>query len=558
MDVIIRADASVLIGTGHVMRCLTLAEMLRKHGHSVSFISRDLPGNLINIISNEGYNVTVLPFNDKKTYQEHSPTDDYALWLGVDMDQDARDTIEHLGAQNCDLLVVDHYGIDERWEKLLIPHTSKLMVIDDLANRPHACDILLDHNYYENLEDRYEALVPKECKKLLGPKYALINSGLRKVKRERECLEKTLEPEEIQRIIVFLGGVDANNYTQQALDYILGHQQLQQATVDVVLGAVNSYKEVLKRTYAAYDNIVFHVQPPYYFDLLAQADLAIGAGGVSQLERMYIGLPTIVISTAENQEAIVKNAMGLAGVYTMSSFEVAPKDKLKPEISLLNIQLIEDLFERDITIITPSEGWFYSYAIKLKQQLSDDFKVVLTDSHKKIKASTICFYLSYPKIVPEGYLGLASHNIVVHASDLPQGKGWSPWVWEIEYGNDNLVLSLFEVVPALDAGPIYFKKQLTLDGTELLPEIREKLGKQIIDMCLQYAHHYDELIATEQIGESSYYSRRKPEHNQLELSKSLADQFNKLRVADNQCYPAYFNFLGHRYILTVEKSYNNK
>jgi UDP-2,4-diacetamido-2,4,6-trideoxy-beta-L-altropyranose hydrolase len=165
MNIIIRADASIQIGTGHLMRCLTLANELRSKGIKASFVCRELPGNLCNFIENKGYSVYRLPDSRNVTWQ----TDAEQTKAILNEEQDA------------DWLIVDHYALDRQWELQMKPHVKKIMVIDDLADRPHHCDLLLDQNLYFNQNTRYDELVPDYCKKLLGPKYACCVRNLEKL-----------------------------------------------------------------------------------------------------------------------------------------------------------------------------------------------------------------------------------------------------------------------------------------------------------------------------------------------------------------------------------------
>ncbi|MCP0914806.1 UDP-2,4-diacetamido-2,4,6-trideoxy-beta-L-altropyranose hydrolase [Legionella sp. 27cVA30] len=303
MLVIIRTDASQLIGSGHVMRCLVLADALSKSGHEVIFLCRDLPGNCYSIIRERGYLYFLHPYPPckKQIYETHLPCDDYSIWLGVSQEEDARETLNFIKNRNVDLMITDIYGLDISWEKVIKPAVKKLMVIDDLANRLHTCDLLLDHNYYQNYECRYDGLVPSYCKKLLGPSYALINPKLGQVKKARQASAPSKHI--IENVLVFLGGMDVKNYTEKVLAGILD-SALQQTTVEVVLGKANMHNDGIIEKYSRYSNIDFHIQPHNYFDLLTRADLSINAGGVSVLERLFINLPSLIICTAENQKQI--------------------------------------------------------------------------------------------------------------------------------------------------------------------------------------------------------------------------------------------------------------
>lgn len=291
MKVAFRVDASTRMGIGHFMRCLTLAEALREHDVQTRFICREYTGNLIALLQQNAIPVTVLPapaIND-------TSGEDYVAWLGVTQAEDAEQTIEALNGERPDWLVVDHYGLDVEWEQRLRPHANKLMVIDDLANRCHDCEVLLDQNYSAVGEQRYAGLVPDTCKLLVGPRYALLRP-------EYAAYRKTLRARDgqVRRVLVFFGGTDPQNATGLALE-ALSHPDLKHLDVGVVIGANNPNREVLERQSRERPQTKIYGSRPHLADLMVGADLAIGAGGATTWERMCLGLPSIIISIAENQ-----------------------------------------------------------------------------------------------------------------------------------------------------------------------------------------------------------------------------------------------------------------
>ncbi|WP_205419951.1 UDP-2,4-diacetamido-2,4,6-trideoxy-beta-L-altropyranose hydrolase [Aeribacillus pallidus] len=293
MNVIFRTDSSVTIGTGHVMRCLTLANQLKKQVNAdVSFICRDLEGNLIHFIKDNGFRVLVLP------KIQINKVDHLAIfqWYEKNWKQDVYETQFLFKKYNfsIDLLVVDHYGLDSKWESKIKPFSKKIMVIDDLANRKHVCDFLLDQNWYLNYQERYKNLVPPECKQLLGPNYVLLREEFIEASRQ-----KRIRDGKIHNILVFFGGTDPTNETIKTLNALALLEN--NIKVNVVVGSSNKRKHEIREYCDRYLNFFFHCQVSNMASLMNEADLAIGAGGTTTWERCYLGLPSITIIVADNQ-----------------------------------------------------------------------------------------------------------------------------------------------------------------------------------------------------------------------------------------------------------------
>ena len=318
MKIVFRVDASTRMGIGHFMRCLTLAEVLRERGVQARFICREHTGNLIALLRQKAIPVTALPapaIND-------TSGEDYAAWLGVTQAEDAEQTIEALNGERPDWLAVDHYGLDVEWEQRLRPHASKLMVIDDLANRYHDCDVLLDQNYATEGERRYLGLVPDACKLLVGPRYALLRP-------EYAAYRKTLRVRDgkVRRVLVFFGGSDPQNMTGLVLE-TLSRAELRNLDVDVVVGANNPHRETLEKQVRERPQTTIYGSRPHLADLMAQADLAIGAGGATTWERMCLGLPTVVISIAENQQPVSESLTEAQLIHYAGHFSGIKTDQL--------------------------------------------------------------------------------------------------------------------------------------------------------------------------------------------------------------------------------------
>jgi UDP-2,4-diacetamido-2,4,6-trideoxy-beta-L-altropyranose hydrolase len=262
------------------MRCLTLATELRRRGAEVSFISQNLPGHVGEIITSKEFKLHLVP---------QSP-----------MSEDASITHEILAQDKWEWLVVDHYSIDEEWEKKQKKSARKLLVIDDLADRNHEADLLVDQNYYLNLESRYDSKVLQTCKKLLGPTYCLlreefVNARDKKIRRDGS----------LKNIFVNFGGVDQTHETVKVLE-AFKKLKLKGINISVIVGMAQDNKEEIKVLCESI-GASFNIQVSNISDFMAKADLAIGAGGTSSWERCCLGLPSLVTILAENQRQLAED-----------------------------------------------------------------------------------------------------------------------------------------------------------------------------------------------------------------------------------------------------------
>lgn len=296
MHIVFRADASLRLGTGHVMRCLTLADRLSEGGASCRFVSRTHPGHLHALIEAHGHEVEALDLMEVRND-----------WLGADWTDDAAETTARLAKQPTDWLVVDHYGIDSRWEARLRGDCGHVMAIDDLADRQHDCDVLLDQNWFaEAGAYRYNALVPPVCELLLGPAYALLRP-------EYAAARACTAPRDgrIRRIAVFMGGSDPDNQTAKVLD-ALSYEAFASLTVDVIVGVNHPDPEGVARRVAQRPLTTSRSALPSLAGIMRDVDLMIGAGGSTTWERMALGLPAIVIGIADNQ-LVMNRTLAAAG-----------------------------------------------------------------------------------------------------------------------------------------------------------------------------------------------------------------------------------------------------
>lgn len=300
-----RVDASSQIGTGHFMRCLTLADSLRQYNTSIRFISRQLPEFLRKQLSDRGHEFRLL---DSVAGEACSSSPPHARWLGTSQLEDARDSVDALADHTWDLLVVDHYSLDYRWEGMLRNTARKVLAIDDLADRVHDCDALLDQNYYTDMDVRYVGKVPPHCDLMLGPRYALLRDEFRKLHGQAKNRQRPVE-----RALVCFGGLDIGNYTQPAIEALVS---IGIPHIDVVIGFLHPYREEIENACVKH-GYECHVQTDRMAELMAAADVAIGAGGATIWERCCLGLPAFAICTADNQRSQIKDAAAAGLVYSL-------------------------------------------------------------------------------------------------------------------------------------------------------------------------------------------------------------------------------------------------
>lgn len=306
MKIAFRCDASLQIGTGHVMRCLTLADALAKQGAECHFICREHTGHLLEVITQRGHKVYSFPVESGSQLQEQQDGSEltHADWLGATQKKDAELCNDFIETLQPDWLIVDHYALDVYWEKRLRPYCKKLMVIDDLADRYHDCDILLDQTFGRNPKD-YIEWVPKHCRILCGANYTLLRPEFA---QWREYSLEHRKKGQLESVLINLGGVDKNNITTQVLKGMQDSDLPDCCKITVVMGSTAPWINLVQEqaTLMQWSTEV-KTGVSNMAELMANSDLAIGAAGSTSWERCCLGLPTIMVVLAENQKTIANN-----------------------------------------------------------------------------------------------------------------------------------------------------------------------------------------------------------------------------------------------------------
>lgn len=326
MIIVFRVDASIQMGTGHVMRCLTLAHALEASGAQCEFICRLTYGNLIEKIKLSGFKVYIIG-DDMISGQPETSTESRSLshshWLDVSQEQDAIDCLSILQKIQPDWLVVDHYSLDKTWQDILKPHFCALMVIDDLGDRAHIADVLLDQNYGATIK-KYTDCVPQTCEILTGTHYSLLRPEF--FNWRQYSLDRRTNTESIQSILITLGGSDPKNDTTKLLQQISTIPLPTQTKIIVVMGATASHlTSVQNQAHGMSLDVEIKTDVSNMAELMSEADLAIGAAGSTTWERCCLGLPTIQLVIAENQRQAAEQLAKDNVVKLIESIEDLPE-----------------------------------------------------------------------------------------------------------------------------------------------------------------------------------------------------------------------------------------
>lgn len=305
-----RCDASTAIGTGHVMRCLALADELRRQGAECLFLCRHLPPALRERIVVQGHAVRLL----EQSGATPAISGTYADWLGVPWEIDARQSRDALRGWGAAWLVVDHYALAAPWQAVLREVAQQVMAIDDLADRAHDSDVLLDQNRADAAQD-YAARVPAHCDVLGGPRFALLRPEFAAARAASLARRREPRPE---RLLISMGGADPANATGRVLRVLAGAAQAPRwAKVHVIVGAASPWLEEVRALAASLRcSVDVEAGTDGMAAAMAQADFSIGAAGTTSWERCCVGLPSLAVVVAENQEVVARTLATTGAAHT--------------------------------------------------------------------------------------------------------------------------------------------------------------------------------------------------------------------------------------------------
>ena len=316
-NILFKIESNKEIGTGHLMRCLTLANALRDSGNSVYFLLNDTDRSSINLIKKMRFNIIFLK-NQKRN--------------NISILEDAFLTKKNIEKNNLEssYLVIDNYKIDKKWEVILRKTVKKIILIDDMANREHDCDVLIDQNYFiKNMANRYSKLVPKKCKLFLGPKFAIIRPEFLVLKKKVKIRNS------LKKILISFGGTDPTNETMKILK-IIKKSKFNNIKFIIISGRLNAHKTEIKNICKKFKNIVFYSHTKKIADIMLDVDLSFGGGGTTTWERCFVELPTIATILTKNQKAIVESMTKIGCMMNLGSAKKLTKNDYENALDSIN------------------------------------------------------------------------------------------------------------------------------------------------------------------------------------------------------------------------------
>ncbi len=346
--VAIRTDASLRIGTGHVMRCLALASAQKERGTHVTFLSREHQGHLIPQIQAAGFDIISL----SKPSSALPPADAaYTEWLGTSWQEDAKESLDALKKHALDWMIVDHYAIDKRWESQIAEQIPHVLAIDDLANREHDCKILVDTGFHANSALRYQKLVPTNCKVLYGPRYLFLRDEFIAALKKRKARQAP-----VKQLLVFFGGADPENLTGRLLN-VLEKKVFRSWSLAVVGGATNVRNKEHRDRISSWEKAVFYDKSERMAELIQDSTLAFGGGGVGAWERALLGLPTITVPWANNQREVT-HPLARAGAIDLVEPDMATEQHFSSRLEryLSHPEELETMSQRALKFTSDVDG----------------------------------------------------------------------------------------------------------------------------------------------------------------------------------------------------------
>ena len=550
MTIVIRADASPEIGIGHIMRCIALAQAWRRSGGEALFVAAEYTPSVQQRMERERFSITSIACPRGSL-------------------EDAQNTIRIASAAGGKWVVADGYCFNSEWQAMVRNAGLKLLLVDDYGSLAgYEADLLLNQNASASIQlYAGRSAVPHM---LLGAGYSLLRQEFLTCPSGDRAI-----PTRATKLLVTLGGSDPDNVTAKVLDAVA---MLPEMETTVVVGGSNRHLALLKAaTERAGSSVHLKVDAPDMPELMRRADIAFSASGSTVWELAYMGVPAVLAVLAENQAAIAaemdrRNVAINIGAHAMLSADriaeairsLALDPDRRREMSANGHRLVDGhgasrvaaaLGARlRISIVTDADTWMNEYVPEMRVLLeTQGHAVQWVHDPAEIQPGDLAFLLSLSRIIKPATLRRNAHNLVAHASALPHGRGMSPLTWQVLEGKSRIPVSLIEAGEAVDSGDIYDSASLDLNGTELISEMQRAMAAVIVRLCCAFAERYPFCLADRQAqhGEPHFYRRRKLEDSRLDPDKTIREQFNLLRVADPERYPAFFEIGGRRFNVRI-------
>lgn len=545
---LIRADASAMIGSGHVMRCLALAQAWQAAGGDSFFSPAEITPALEKRVREAGHALA-------------------AVLAARGSAEDAVQTVALARTHGVAWIVADGYVFDSSWQRQVRDAGFRLLVIDDYGQegRYHA-DLILNQNL--GAEGAPYGLRDPATRLLLGSRYALLRREFLDYPRPVRSFAGPA-----RRVLVTLGGGDPDNITARVVEALT---EIENIDATVVVGGSNPHLSGLRAAVAAAGQHLA-VDATNMSELMAWADVAVTAAGSTSWELAAMGLPALQLVIAENQRPIAA-ALDRAGA-TINLGDAGSVDKeqiagrlraligdaeRRREMSARAAQLIDAHGASrvaaalgaplKVTLLSDADSWLNAWLPELKTAFeADGHAVRWIHDPAQLVTGDVAFFLSLSRVVAADLRGRHAHNLVVHESALPHGRGWSPLTWQVLEGRNQIPVTLLDAADAVDAGEIHAQAVISLRGDELVQELRAAQAAATIQLCRDFIANYPFNLADSrpQTGEASFYPRRRPADSRLDPDKTLREQFNLLRVCDPERYPAFLELGGRRYEIRI-------
>ncbi len=535
------------------MRMLALAQSAIGLGWRVRFLIVDCPQALLERLGGDGCDVVKLEGGEPGSLEE-------AAVVAAECRQN-----------DAGWLVLDGYHFSEAYQEVIQKAGVRILLVDDHAHaEAYSADAILNQNLFAS-PALYEGKAKEGTDFLTGSPFVMLRREFL-VSRENDKV-RSREEQERRRLLITVGGADPQGYTQRLV--LAASRILEDWRIQVVAGAGFDFMPSFEASVGS-NTIEILESPADMAKVISDNDVVISAAGSTVWEVLFLRKRLLAFSLADNQIpiglSIEEKGVGCYGEDLRELDDAALEGKLVGYFDTVLPDVDEDdgcidgsgaarvlAYLRgalNVTIATSESGWFSRRLDEFAEEVRALGAVVdLARSAEELKGGDVLVLLSWQSIVSREVLDRYRNTVVVHASDLPNGRGWSPMIWEIIEGRTEFTFSLLEAAEEVDSGTIYVQEKCSLSGTELVGELRDFQVRMTLSLCLKFLSCYPQSLSygRAQVGDGTWYPRRGPEDSVLDPERTIADQFDLLRTVDNEAYPAFFEYRGERYLLKIEK-----